>query len=148
MTSSVPPQRSTRRTSARRPDDVGDVLEHLAGPDDVDRVLVERERRALLDAARVEPGHARPRPPQRLLGDVDGDHVASGGAQLRGERAVAGAQVEHAIARAHVREQERAARGEPLRRRAGRHRPPHRLAPRLHAAARCHIPALTTLPDA
>ena len=44
------------RTSASSPVDVGDVLEHLARPHDVDGVLVERQRAVLGREARIETG--------------------------------------------------------------------------------------------
>ena len=128
-----------------KPDDIRDVLEHLAGPHDVERVLVERQRRPLVDAARIEAGHARAGAAQRLLGDVDRDDIAAGRDELRGEGPVAGAEVQDALSPLHVREQERAAGREPLRPRVLRHRPPHRLAPGLHRGLRCHTAPLTTL---
>ena len=44
-----------------QPDDVGDVLERLARPDDVERVLVERQRGALGDLLDLRAAGARTR---------------------------------------------------------------------------------------
>ena len=79
---------------------------------------------------------------------VDRDDGAARGAQLGREGAVARAEVEHAVAGAHVREQERAARREPLGPRARGNGSPDRLAPWLHGWQRCQMPPLTTLPGA
>jgi hypothetical protein len=47
---------------------------------------------------------------QRRLGHLDGDRVRAGPLELSGERAVAGAEVQHAIAGGYLLEQERAAK--------------------------------------
>jgi len=91
---------------------VGDVLDHLPRPDHVKARIFELPRPLRGDQAQVELRVARPRTPQRLLGDVDPHHTGAGPSQLRGEAPLAAADVQHARAGAHVIQQEASAQGE------------------------------------
>ena len=51
---------------------------------------------------------------QRLAGDIDSDHAGSRAVELRAERALAAADVEHTLSRRDVAQQEGPANGEPL----------------------------------
>ena len=115
-------------------DDVGHVLERLAGPHHVEGVLGEGQRRALLEHHRAGLGHPPARAANRLAGHVGHRDDRSGPRDRRRERAVPAAQVEHAVARRHVREQERPALGKALGLGALGHRAPHVLAPVVHRA--------------
>ena len=90
---------------------VGDVLEHLAAPDEVDLAVAERERAVGLDEAQVRAGHVAPGPLQRALGDLDADRVGADLAQRGDEAAGAAAEVEHPLAGLRLAEQQRPPRG-------------------------------------
>jgi len=56
--------------------------------------------------AQLEPRVAGARPPQRLLCHVGCERMRTGTRERGAERALAAAEVEHALARPHVRQQE------------------------------------------
>jgi hypothetical protein len=109
--------------------DVGDVLEHLPRPDDVEGVLGEGQRAVLGHGDGVQAAGAGPA--DGLVRDVGADDLGARRRQLGPEAPVPAAQVEHARSRGHVRQQERAARGEALWLGVRGHRAPDRLAPGL-----------------
>ena len=83
----------------QRGDRIGQVLQHLVGVDDVERVVVGRERVDVADLERdVHPARVGggPRLGQRIGGDVDAHHPAGrhAGGQVDGDRARAAADVE------------------------------------------------------
>ena len=83
------------------------MLEHLARPGRVDLAVGQRQRRPRLGAAHVlQVREALAQPPQRLVGDVDADRHRVVGGDRRRERALAAPDVEHAVARLDVVEQE------------------------------------------
>jgi hypothetical protein len=82
------------------------VLDHLAGPDYVERVVIERQRPVDRNETEIERRVAGPRPLERRLCDVDADRL---GARLRecgGEVAGAAAEVKRAVAGAYLVAQE------------------------------------------
>ncbi|MGA2009490.1 MAG: O-antigen ligase family protein [Solirubrobacteraceae bacterium] len=86
---------------------VGDVLDHLAGPDDVEGPVVDRER-----AVDRRPGEAQlrvraARASQRGLGHVDPEHLGARSGQRGGQLTRTAAEVEHAVAGPHVGQRER-----------------------------------------
>ncbi len=98
------------------PGDVDDVLDHLAGPHDVEGAVVEHERPVQRALAELERGMARAGAAQRLGDDVDAQRVRAVRVQRRAELARAAAEVEHALARSHARQQPVASHREPVRR--------------------------------
>jgi tetratricopeptide (TPR) repeat protein len=91
---------------------VGDVLDHLARPDDVEAGVRQWPARFAAEQRRRETRHAGPRAAQRLLGDIRRDDLRAGADQRGRELTFAAAEVEHALARLHVLEQEARAQRE------------------------------------
>ena len=87
---------------------VGDVLEHLRAPDEVDARVLERQRAVGLDRAQVGAGSVAARALERRLGDLDADRIGTGRAQRRHEPARPAAEVEHPLSRPRLGEQQRA----------------------------------------
>ena len=73
--------------------DVGDVLEHLGAPHEVDRAVGERDR-PVLEQEHLRSGHVRARPPRRLLAQLDAHGIVEQGEKAPGPAA----EVEHAVA--------------------------------------------------
>ena len=89
-------------------DGVGDVLEHLGAPDEVDLAVAERDAAARVEQPQVGAGHVAPRPLQRPLGELHPDRVRAGLAQRGDEAPGAAAEVEHPVAGPQLAEQQRA----------------------------------------
>ena len=91
---------------------VGDVLDHLPRPHDVEARVLQIPCSLGGDQAQIQLRVARPRAAQRLLGDVDPHHPRARIRQLGGEPSFATADVEHALAGAHAIEQKAPAHGQ------------------------------------
>src|SRR5207248_7372521 len=74
---------------------VGDVLDRLAGPNDIEARVLERPASLGWRQAKVELGAHRARPAQRLLGHVEASDGEARVSERRGEPALATAHVEH-----------------------------------------------------
>ena len=127
-----PPQSSTRRTSASSPTTSATCSSTSPAHTTSNSSSPNGSRAPSATCCTSASGARSQGAPHGLGGDVDGRHAAAGSHELGGERPVAAAEVEHAIAGVHVVEQERAALGEALGLDVLGHRPPHRLAPRVH----------------
>ena len=88
---------------------IGDVLEHLRAPHEVDARVVERQRAVGLHQPQVGTRGVAPRPLERRLRQLDAHGLRAGIAQGGDEPAGAAAEVEHALAGADLTEQQRAA---------------------------------------
>ncbi len=72
------------------------MLDRLPRPDRIEARIGERPLAVGLDATQLEVGAARARATQRLLGDVDAEHVIVGVRDRGGQLPFAAADVEHA----------------------------------------------------
>jgi len=107
------PARAQHAANLRQPcAGIGYVLDHLPRPHGVEARVRQVPRARAVHQPQIELGMARPRAAQRLLGDVDPDHVGAGARQLGGEAPLAAADVQHALARLHAIEQEAQAQRE------------------------------------
>ena len=109
MTSRRPPVCEHAPRLGQQPRGVGDVLEHLRAPHEVDARVLERDRAVGAERAQVGAGHVAARALERALGELDADGVGARVAQGGDEAAGAAAEVEHALAGAGLAEQQRAA---------------------------------------
>ena len=115
-----------------QPGGVGDVLEHLRAPDEVDARVLERDRPVGAERAQVGALDVAARALERAVGELDADRVGAGVAQRGDEAPGAAAEVEHPLAGGARRRA--AARGgapTPTARVLGQLRP-HILVERLH----------------
>ena len=132
-----PPTRTQHATDLRQqPGGVGDVLEHLRAPDEVDLAVGQRQR----PVRRREPqigagGDARARS-RAASATSTPTGSAPGGAQRGDEAPGAAAEVEHALARPCLGEQEPAPPGPRPRLGVGRRGGPRVLVEGAHRAAR------------
>ncbi len=90
------------------------MLDHLARPHRIEAGQLEVPFPVGVDETQVEAGMQARRALQRLAGDIDSDHAGSRAVELRAERALAAADVEHTLSRRDVAQQEGPANGEPL----------------------------------
>jgi len=119
---------------------VGDVLNHLARPDKLERAIREGQRPLRLDAAQIDPRAAGPRPLKRRRSHVDPDRLATGGGDRRGQLARAAADIQHALAGTHVRGEEAPAQLQVCRVQLARQAAPELLVVRTHERhASAHI---------
>lgn len=85
---------------------VSDVLDHLAGPDQIESAVREGQGPVEGNQLEAELRMSGPRPPQGGLGHVCADHrLRAGLRRQRRERALPAAQVEHPVRRLQAREQ-------------------------------------------
>jgi glycerophosphoryl diester phosphodiesterase len=81
------------------PRSVGHVLDHLTGPDDVERAVTQRQRPIDLHEVELEPGVSAPRPVDRRLSDLDPQHLGASLPDQCREVALPAAQIENPVSR-------------------------------------------------
>ena len=112
LTSRLPPERSTRRTSESHAA-VSATCSITSPAHTTSKLASSSSHGAPSSTSRRSSSRlARPRAAQRLLGDVDPDDARTRAHQLGREAPLAAADVEHALAAAHALEQEAPAQRE------------------------------------
>ncbi len=102
-----PPPRGEHPPDLRQPvTRVSDVLDHFAGPDELERTVPERKRTIEGDPDKVQRGVPPARPDQCRLGDVRADDGIDRLGQHPGEMAVAASEVKGAVRAVRMGEQE------------------------------------------
>jgi hypothetical protein len=121
---------------------VGDVLDDLGRPHHVEARVLQRPRPVRLDQQEAQAGVALPRALDRPLRHLDPDRLGAGAGQLRAERPLAAADVEHPLPRPHPGQQEVASASVLERRQVGWHPGPDVLVELPHrASVRCRSQA-------
>ena len=88
------------------------MLDHLAGPDDVERAVPQRQRPVDRRELEAQLRVAATGPADRRLGDLDADGCAPGLGEDRSQVALPAAEVQDPVARADVGPGKRGAHGE------------------------------------
>jgi hypothetical protein len=104
-----PPRRQHPPQLADEARRVGDVLDHLARADELEASVRERQRALRRGAMQLDARAARPRPLKRGFGDIDANRPSAGERDCRGQLASAAADIQHALAGAHMRKEKVAA---------------------------------------
>src|SRR5713226_9676983 len=86
---------------------IGDVLDHLACPHELDGAVLERERTVDRREPKIERGMISARASKRCIRDFDTDRTSSSASKDRREHAAAASEVENALAGPRLGEQQR-----------------------------------------
>lgn len=108
---------------------VNNVLERFTAPNEIERAIAERQRRALFALDELGARGNRTCAAERLGRSVDADHARTRAYERGAEAAVAAAKVKYALAFDHVSQEQLAALVKALRQRAQRNSGPNIFVP-------------------